>query len=173
MKKLLLYIFTTFMVLQLANSNLFGQASVTATATAEIIVAINAMEGANLNFGKFTPEEEGGEVHILPDGTRMASGSVILSGGLYNPATFNITGQPQYTVAVNLPTTPVLLTNVLNGKTMEVKNWKTSPSLDSELTLSTSGILNLNLGATLKVSTVTKNPVGVYTGSYVITFSYN
>ncbi|MEA4866968.1 MAG: DUF4402 domain-containing protein [Rikenellaceae bacterium] len=154
-------------------ATLSAQVEVTARATAEVIVAINAVEGAILNFGRFSPEDGGGEIRVLPDGTRTSSGSVVLGGGLYNPATFYITGQPEYTVAITLPSTPILLTNSLNGRTMEVHNWTSAPSLDSEVTLSTNGNLNLSLGATLKVGDISDNPVGVYSGTYVVTFSYN
>jgi len=120
---------------------LSAQVEVTARATAEVIVAINAVEGAILNFGRFSPEDGGGEIRVLPDGTRTSSGSVVLGGGLYNPATFYITGQPEYTVAITLPSAPILLTNTLNGRTMEVHNWTSAPSLDAEVTLSTTGNL--------------------------------
>jgi hypothetical protein len=152
---------------------LSAQVEVTARATAEVIVAINAVEGAILNFGRFSPEDGGGEIRVLPDGTRTSSGSVVLGGGLYNPATFYITGQPEYTVAITLPSAPILLTNTLNGRTMEVHNWTSAPSLDAEVTLSTTGNLNLNLGATLQVGDISENPVGIYSGTYVVTFSYN
>lgn len=152
---------------------LSAQVEVTARATAEVIVAINAIEGAILNFGRFSPEDGGGEIRVLPDGTRTSSGSVVLGGGLYNPATFYITGQPEYTIAITLPSAPILLTNTLNGRTMEVRNWTTAPSLDAEVTLSTTGNLNLNLGATLRVGDMSENPVGIYSGTYVVTFSYN
>lgn len=56
---------------------------------------------------------------------------------------------------------------------MEVRNWTTAPSLDAEVTLSTTGNLNLNLGATLRVGDMSENPVGIYSGTYVVTFSYN
>ena len=152
---------------------LSAQVEVTARATAEVIVAINAVEGAILNFGRFSPEDGGGEIRVLPDGTRTSSGSMVLGGGLYNPATFYITGQPEYTVAITLPSAPILLTNTLNGRTMEVHNWTSAPSLDAEVTLSTTGNLNLNLGATLQVGDISENPVGIYSGTYVVTFSYN
>lgn len=173
MKKMLLPLFLGLLIFVCGSSRLNAQATVTARATAEIITSISALEGAILNFGRFSPEEAGGEVVISPDGSRYSSGTVVLGGGLYNQAIFYITGQPEYNVAISLPTMPTMLTNLANGKMMEVYKWTSSPSLDSDITLPSSGALNLNMGATLKVGDFNENPVGRYSGTYIITFSYN
>lgn len=173
MKKMLLPLLMVFLVFVCGSSRLNAQASVTARATAEIITSISALEGAILNFGRFSPQEIGGEVVIAPDGSRYSSGTVVLGVGLYNQAVFYITGQPEYNVAISLPTMPTMLTNLSNGKSMEVRNWTSSPSLESDLTLPSNGSLNLNMGATLKVGDFNENPVGLYSGTYIITFSYN
>lgn len=175
MKKTVLPILLFVLIAFCSNSrlNAQAQASVTARASAEIITSISALEGAILNFGRFSPEEEGGEVVVSPDGARHSSGTVVLSGGLYNQAIFYITGQPEYNVAISLPTMPTMLTNLVNGKTMQIHKWTSSPSLESDITLPTNGALNLNMGATLKVGGLNDNPVGIYSGTYIITFSYN
>lgn len=170
---ILLFVLITVCGNSRLNAQTNPQASVTARATAEIITSISALEGAILNFGRFSPEEAGGEVVISPDGSRYSSGMVVLSGGLYNQAIFYITGQPEYNVAISLPTMPTLLTNLLNGKTMQIHKWTASPSLESEVVLPSNGALDLNLGATLTVGGLNDNPVGVYSGTYIITFSYN
>jgi hypothetical protein len=147
--------------------------SITAHASAEVIQALAAIEGSALNFGRFSPESSGGEIKLSPDGVRTTLGSVSLSGGLYNPASFNLSGQPDFTVVVNLPAAPVVLTNTANGKTMTVINWESIPSASSSIKISSSGVLTLNVGATLRVGNMVDNPVGMYSGTYVITFSYN
>lgn len=153
---------------------LYGQASLNAHASAEVIQALTATESAALNFGRFSPESSGGEIRLSPDGIRSSTGSVSLGGGLYNPAIFNISGQPDFNVVVNLPTTPILLTNSSNGKTMQITNWVSIPaSSASGIKIQTSGLLTLNVGATLKVGTMNDNPVGLYSGTYTVTFSYN
>ncbi len=173
MKKALLPLLIFVLSTICCNSALNAQGSVTARSSAEVITSISALEGAVLNFGRFSPQEAGGEIIISPDGSRYSSGTVVLGGGLYNQAIFYITGQPEYNVAISLPTMPTMLTNLLNGKTMQVHKWTSSPSLESQITLPTSGALNLNMGATLKVGDFNENPVGIYSGTYIITFSYN
>ena len=150
-----------------------SQASVTATATAEVIEALRAAEVAALNFGRFSPETAGGEIRITPDGVRMSQGTVTLSGGRYNPASFQLAGQSDATVTINLPQTSTILTNLSTGKTMEVYRWETTNVTNVGTGVLTKGTLLLRVGATLKVGTVADNPVGQYSGSYVITFSYN
>jgi hypothetical protein len=150
-----------------------AQSSVTAHATAEVIQALAATEGSALNFGRFSPESSGGEIRLTPDGVRSSTGSVALSGGLYNPASFYITGQPDFSIVINLPTAPILLTNSVNGKTMTVLNWESIPSTASSIKIQNSGILNINIGATLRVGNMIDNPVGLYSGTYIVTFSYN
>ncbi|HCV15588.1 MAG TPA: hypothetical protein DF637_04570 [Rikenellaceae bacterium] len=150
-----------------------AQASVTAHATAEVIQALAATEGSALNFGRFSPESSGGEIRLTPDGVRSSTGSVALSGGLYNPASFYLTGQPDFSIVINLPAAPILLTNSVNGKTMTVLNWESIPSTASSIKIQSSGILNINIGATLRVGNMIDNPVGLYSGTYIVTFSYN
>lgn len=152
----------------------YAQTSINAHASAEVIQALTATEGAALNFGRFSPESAGGEIRLSPDGIRSSTGSVALGGGLYNPAIFNISGQPDFNVVVNLPSAPVLLANSSNGKTMQVINWESIPaSSASGIKIQSSGQLTLNVGATLKVGNMNDNPVGLYNGTYAVTFSYN
>lgn len=153
--------------------NSYAQVSLTAHASAEVIQALAATEGSVLNFGRFSPESSGGEIRLSPDGVRTSTGSVALSGGLYNPASFYLSGQPDFSIVVNLPTAPVLLTNTANGKTMTVINWESIPSVGSSIKILSSGVLTLNVGATLRVGNMVDNPVGMYSGTYVVTFSYN
>lgn len=151
----------------------YSQSTVTAQAIAEIIQALTATEGSTLNFGRFSPENEGGEIRLSPDGVRMASGKLLLGAGSYNPASFYLTGQPEFSVNITLPSGPVLLTNSEKGKTMEVKNWESNPPVGPGVKIQSSGILNLSVGATLKVGSINDNPVGKYVGTYNVTFGYN
>ncbi|MDY0084049.1 MAG: DUF4402 domain-containing protein [Ignavibacteriaceae bacterium] len=150
-----------------------GQASVRSTANAEVIEALRASEIATLSFGRFSPETAGGEIRISPLGVRTSSGTVSLSGGQYNPASFQLAGQSDATISIVLPVGSVLLTNLATGKTMEVYNFEVSNLSGLGTGVLNNGTLVVSVGATLKVGTVVDNPIGIYSGSYVITFSYN
>ena len=93
-------------------SDVKAQVKVTASATAQVIEALTTKETAQLNFGRFSPETQGGKVVLTPDGTRTAQGTVVLAGGTHNSASFYITGQYEATFSIALPTGPELLTNL-------------------------------------------------------------
>ena len=173
MKRVVLIIFSIALLSGIPFNKARAQASVSAHATAEVIQALTATETAELNFGRFSPETAGGEVKLTPKGVRSSSGTVALSGGTHNAASFYITGQYDATVSVTLPAGPAILTNNISAKTMEVNNWESFPTAGLGVGVLNNGSLAVNVGATLKVGNMIDNPVGIYTGTYAITFSYN
>jgi hypothetical protein len=152
----------------------FAQSVVEATAVAEVVDVLKATEVNSLNFGKFTPEEEGGEITITPNGVRISRGTVILGSGEYNAASFRLYGEPEAVVSLVLPQTSTALINTVTGKQMLVDNWTTNELVNNMMSLVlTNGSVTLNIGATLRVGTIEDNPVGRYSGKYEITFTYN
>ena len=153
-------------------NNIKGQ-SISATATATVIAALTATETSQLNFGKFSPEIQCGKIILSPDGVRTTQGTVILGGGSHNSGTFYITGEYDATFSIILPSGPALLTNTLNAKTMSVTDWQSIPSSGIGSGKLNGGSSIVQVGAILNVGDMNANPVGVYTGIYTITFSYN
>lgn len=173
-KRLILLSFAVALLFGISDHKATAQqTSVSAHAVAEVIQALTATETAELNFGRFSPETTGGVVKLTPDGVRSSSGSVALSGGTHNAAKFYITGQYDATVTITLPSTPAVLTNSISAKTMEVSNWESFPAAGLGVGVLTEGELVVKVGATLAVGDMNNNPVGIYTGTYTITFSYN
>jgi hypothetical protein len=168
-----LIIFSIALILGIPFNKAKAQASISAHATAEVIQALTATETAELNFGRFSPETTGGEVKLTPQGARTSTGTVALSGGLHNPASFYITGQYDATVSITLPSVPAVLTNTASAKTMQVYNWESNPTSGLGVGVLNNGWLAVSVGATLKVGNMIDNPVGIYAGTYAITFSYN
>lgn len=150
-----------------------AQASISAQAFAEVIAALTATETSELNFGRFSPEEQGGQIYLSPHGVRQATGTLALSGGTFTPAAFYITGASDATFSITLPSTPAVLTNVVSSKTMLVGNWESVPPAGIGTGKLEGGSLAVNVGATLSVGNVNDNPVGIYSGTYAITFAYN
>jgi hypothetical protein len=151
----------------------FSQASVTAQAFAEVISALTATETSQLNFGKFSPEVQGGKVIITPDGIRTTSGSVILSGGIANSGIFYITGAPDAAFSIQLPNGPAVLVHQKSSKTMLVSNWVSYPQAGNGTGILANGQQFVYLGATLNVGSMLDNPVGLYSGAFNLTFAYN
>lgn len=173
MKNIVLLLFSFLTFLFSAVSEVKAQAKVTATATAEIIEALTSTETAQLNFGRFSPETQGGKVVLTPDGTRTALGTVVLAGGTHNSAAFYITGQYEATFSIALPSGPELLTNLQNDKTMQVSDWQSFPAPGIGVGKLIGGAMTVRVGASLTVGDMNANPTGLYAGTYAVTFAYN
>jgi len=150
-----------------------AQVTVTGQVFAEVVEVITATETSQLNFGRFSPGSQGGEIIITPDGNISTTGTVVMSGGVHNAATFNITGEEGATFSVTLPAGPVTLNHINDAKTMVVDTWVSDPSQGMWIDLSDYGSQVVKVGATLEVGIRNDNPVGLYSGSYSITFAYN
>ncbi len=156
--------------------NLHAQV-VTASATgdifAEVIPVFSARETAQMNFGKFSPGPQGGEIILTPESTVFTLGSVFKGPGTHNAASFYISGDVDAAYSINLPDEPVVITNLNTAKTMMVNSWVSIPSQGAGTGLLQNGFQVVYVGATLKVGTLEENPVGIYKGSYTVTFDFN
>lgn len=173
MNKLILLFLAVALFIGIPARKATAQSSVSAHAVAEVIEALTATESAELNFGRFSPETAGGEVKLTPNGVRSSAGTVVLSGGIHNAASFYITGQYDATLSITLPSSPAILTNVSSAKTMTVSAWESEPPAGIGTGVLAGGSLAVNIGATLTVGSMNDNPVGIYAGTYSITFAYN
>jgi hypothetical protein len=150
-----------------------GQVTVTGQVFAEVVDVITATETSQLNFGRFSPGPQGGEIIISPGGEISTTGTVVMSGGVHNAATFNITGEEGATFSITLPAGSVTLKHINDSKTMEVSAWVSDPPVGAGTGISDDGSQVVKVGATLEVGIRNDNPVGLYSGSYSITFAYN
>jgi hypothetical protein len=154
-------------------NKLQAQVRITGHITAEVITSLAAMETAQLNFGRFAPQSAGGQVTITPQGTQSATGTIALGSGTHNAASFYISGESGALFSISLPNGPVTLANTANSKTMVVTNWVSLPSQGMGIVIPDKGSQVVLVGASLIAGTNSDNPVGIYTGTYSITFSYN
>lgn len=157
----------------IAAGSAHSQSSITAQAFAEVIEALTAQEMDQLNFGRFSPETAGGEVIISPDGSRSAQGTVILASGPHTPGRFAVTGHPEASFIIQLPETPSVLVHQETNKTMIVENWETDPPAGTETQILPDGSQFISVGAILVVGNIEDNPVGMYSGTFQLTFVYN
>jgi hypothetical protein len=100
-------------------------------------------------------------------------GSVYKGSGFHNAASFYVTGDVDAAYTITLPASPVVLTHISDAKTMTVKDWVSIPSPGIGAGELRNGFQEVYVGATLKVGTLNDNPVGIYMGSYIITFDFN
>lgn len=178
MHRLKIHIFSLLCLLSIPYSIVRSQAVQPTTAsghiTAEVISAFTATETSQMNFGRFAPGPQGGEIILTPQSTISVLGSIYKGPGSYNAASFYVSGDIDATYSISLPEGPVLLTSTsANAKTMKVENWISIPAPGIGAGKLQDGFQVVYVGATLKVGTINDNPVGKYTGSYTITFDFN
>jgi len=149
-----------------------SQVSATGQVLAEIVPVFSASEASPLNFGAFSPGPQGGKIILTPQGTISVLGSVYKTPGPFNAGSFLISGDADAAYSIRLPSTPVVLRNLLSSKTMVIESWMSNPAEGLGNGMLRDGFQVVNVGATLKVGTIEDNPVGVYTGSYSITFDF-
>lgn len=149
-----------------------AQATVSAQAFAEVIEALAASEDEPLHFGRFTPGSNGGSVIISPDGLRTVRGTVMPAGGVYSPGRFLVTGEPGASFTISLPGEETVLVHQQSGNTMQVTGWISDPPPGDAANLA-DGSRVVSIGATLNVGNMEENPVGMYAGTFVLTFAYN
>lgn len=147
--------------------------SVTGQITAEVITTLAATETTQLSFGKFSPGPQGGKLILTPESTITVLGSVWPGSGTHSAASFYVTGNPGAAYTISLPSTPVTIRHMGSARTMEVEDWKSIPHAAPGAGMLENGFQIIYVGATLNVGTLTDNPVGVYTGTYTITFEFN
>jgi hypothetical protein len=177
MKKLTLSIPGLILILLFSGGRLQAQSPQQASATghvfAEVITAFSAVETSQMNFGRFSPGPYGGKIILTPQGTISVMGSVAKGSGLSNAASFSVSGDNNSSFSINLPKSPSVLTHTSSAKTMLVSAWVSVPSQGLVSGAMQNGSLTVYVGATLEVGTMNDNPVGIYTGSYTITFDFN
>lgn len=154
---------------------LTGQSSASATGHiyAEVIAAFTATETSSMSFGRFAPGPMGGEIILSPQNTISVLGSIFTGSGFHNAASFYVTGSVDVSFSITLPSSPVLLSHVSSPKTMTIKDWVSVPSPGTGTGMLQNGFQIVYVGATLKVGPLEDNPVGIYTGTYNITFDFN
>jgi hypothetical protein len=115
---------------------------------------------SDLSFGSFYCGSTGGTITISPDGTRTATGSVVLLGGTWSAARFNVKSNNANPITVSsfIQTSGTLTLNISNA------------DLSVPTVINPAGT-DFTLGGTLTVGNPAANPKGDYTISFDIIFS--
>lgn len=176
MIRLKILFFSLLLVFDITGRNLNAQVTPPGSATghviAEIIPIFSATETSQLNFGRFSPGPEGGKIILTPQGTVSLLGSIFKGPGTINAASFYVTGDADAAYSITLPSGPVILKHTSDAKTMIIDDWVSVPAAGIGTGKLQDGFQTVFVGATLKVGSIKDNPVGVYTGSYNITFDF-
>jgi hypothetical protein len=177
MKRFKILTFSLLSFLFIFEGRVFAQVAPSLSANgrifAEIIPVFSASDSSEMNFGRFYPGPVGGQIVLSPMDVVSVQGSIFKGTGNHNAARFYLTGDVDATYTISLPTSPVILTHTSDEKTMLVEGWESIPSPGIGVGMLQEGYQVVSVGATLKVGPININPVGLYTGSYTITFDFN
>ncbi len=144
-----------------------GQVSVTGTAYTEIVPLVTIKEKVQMNIGRFSTESGGGSIIITPEGVRIGKGAVVMLNGYYSQAIFIISGSPNNSLSVILPSAPQPLYHNNSSNRVFLENWTYSIPGTKD------GKTEIYIGATLEVGPDDLNPAGIYSGTYQVNFIFN
>jgi hypothetical protein len=164
-------LFALGMILMGFSVNLNAQVTASASSTATIVTPIAISKTVDMNFGNVAVSATAGTVVLAPAGTRTKTGGVTLPvvNGTVTAASFNVTGEGNYTYSITLPTSDLTLNRTAGGN-MIVNAFTSTPSGTGALT---SGAQTLKVGATLNVKAL--QAAGTYTSAsnFDVTVNYN
>ena len=126
-----------------------------------------------MNFGNVAISTALGTVELAPTGTRTPSGGVTLpaTAGTVAAAEFDITGEPNYTYSITLPSTDHTITHSGGVETMIVNGFTSSPTPTG--TLDGAGAETVTVGATLNVAGSQLSGLYVSLTPFDVTVNYN
>ncbi len=158
----------------LAGTNVSrAQATATASVSANVIAPVSLAKTVDMNFGNAAVAVgAGGTVVLNPASSRSTTGAGVTlpaTAGTVSAASFTVSGAPNYTYAITLPSSAVISGPA--SSSMTVASFTSSPSATG--LLSVSGTQILTVGASLSVS------AGQHSGTYTnatavpVTVNYN
>jgi hypothetical protein len=130
-----------------------------------IAVTVSVLQ--NLNFGTFYHGNGGGSVIIYPDGSRSATGDVILLPGSFSTGLYDIVANTG--TIISLLGVNSLLTGSNSGSmTLQIGN--SDPPGPFIITSAPPNATQVRIGGTLIVGDPIANPPGNYSGFFNVTF---
>ena len=144
-------------------------AAQTASSTIDVEIesrAITLVNTGGLNFGRVLPYGSPGIVFVSANGVGSTSNAFISDATNIRASSWDVTGIPGAPYAITLPTS-VVISNGTENMTVSsfVRSGPVQPLMDA------AGNSSFNVGARLGVGA--NQPVGIYTGTFNVTVSYN
>jgi hypothetical protein len=134
---------------------------------AAALVSISLTAGSGLGFGQIVATAGSGTVTVTPLGGRSASGGVALGNGVgVSPASFAVTGEPNTSYSITLPSSVTLSAG---ANSMTADHFTSDP--DGSGNLGPAGAQTIAVGAELHIGA--SQPAASYTGSYAVSVAYN
>jgi hypothetical protein len=141
-----------------------------------VVTPLSFIQTEELHFGQIFARPNTGTVTVAPDGTRSATGGIILVGNNHQAAEFAGMGSNNQRVQISLGSNAIWIYGP--GPRMRVRTFVIGSTPTAVLTttprvfriVSPSGGFRFPVGATLEVGA--NQPTGTYTGTWTITLNY-
>lgn len=148
-----------------------AQVSATATASATIVTPIAIANATDMDFGNVAVSAALGTVVLSPAGVRSTTGGATLPAvtGTVTAASFDVTGQANFTYSITLPAAATTIASGAN--TMTVDTWTSNPTPTG--TLDGTGAQTLSVGATLNVGAGQAAGTYISATPFTVTVNYN
>ena len=140
-------------------------ASVTANASANVIVPLTIAESVGMDFGDVSVGAAGGTVVIDTAGGRTVTGDAeAVTGGTQAAGVYNVSGSGTKAYTITFPASAVISSG---GNNMTVDNFTHNAGASPALS---GGTGSFAVGARLTINPA--QPPGAYTGTYSLTVNY-
>jgi len=175
MKKILILIVAILMIVVLPE-RIWAQSSASATSTVNIdlVQMITLSKSVDMNFGRMGSTEVDGSCVLTTTNVRSLTNISAVSGGATpTSAVFVVTGSPNSTYVITLPSSSILKGKT-TGKTITVKDFLARPSsmtTDGLVGTITGSNSSFTVGATLSI--VSSQAIDTYSGDFVVSVAYN
>lgn len=162
-----LSIFSLSLIAFTATSLAQSSASADADIDTKIVAGITLSKTQDLQFGSVVRSAKGGTVTINPNNDQISYSGVTRGQNMtYRAASFESTGEPDYSYSISLPK-KVTLTRKGGKQTMTVTDFTSS---DEAGHLDNKGADRFKVGATLEVGG--NQETGSYSGSFTVMVEY-
>ena len=133
-------------------------------------IAVYANPAQGMIFGAFFQGVSGGTVILYPDGTRLATGSLVLAnlGYPYSPALFEI--DANLGTVISIMNGPDVTLTGSNGGSISLHIGAASTGSHFTTSVASPSRTQVWIGGTLTVGNPLANPSGNYSGTFSVTF---
>lgn len=152
---------------------IIAQSKVQTSVQISIVSPVSLEENEQLRFGNFAVKKSGGSIQLTPQGERIVNGDIQLLAGEVDPAIFRFSANQSQVVSLKLPDVPIQLHNQANDQNILVDLFISNLALGGIELDNREGYIEVNVGATLNVGDMTKDPKGIFSGVYEAVFTFN
>jgi hypothetical protein len=172
MNKIIFIFFGLILFCSLNVTNVMAQNTTANAGVFAIVVNTSLKSSPQINYISDLSQTVQTNSAVPEKSFQISADNVKQAGAIsQNIASFSITYEKQSSFSLSLPSSPILLTNIKNGNTIQVSGWKSDSQTGQGG--SQKNVKVINLDASLKMGSASGDKTGEYIGTYPVTFVYN